>query len=311
MQKRRVIIVSALIVAGIASIAAFWVTGYPKNTSAAMTPFSSNFSDLRIENEAKLVVPADQLEQVWAYLLKRLVTDKTYIHSLDPAFDSYWYDELFTDVYFDTPDLVMLDHRSSIRHRSRVNLTDPEQEKSGRELVQIKLNDINQNDQSRGELKFDVSLDLKPNEADDLHPVLGLLKKADRPEFKDVMAKLKVDPYQLRKILILKQRRRSIYITRNGEAFMSIRLDEVTSSMLWANYINYEIEPELNEIPYTAANEKERAYMEGVKVQIMKDIERQFPDIQLNLTPKYNKAFNFFEANIPRLRLLIQSGLIQ
>jgi len=271
-------------------------------------PVSISGTPVRIENEAKLVVPSQILEEVWQYMLERLVNDKSFIQSLDPSLDSYWYDELFTDVYYDTPDLAMLGRQSSVRYRTRQNLTDPTQIKSGRELLQIKLSDIDSNTFNRGEIKYNIQIKWKKSDPDSLHPVLGLINPSDRRNFKQVMAQLNIDPYLLKRILVLNQRRRSIYITHNGNAFISLRLDEVTSQMLWAKYSHDEIEPELNEIPYTAANQKTREYMQSIVDKIRDDIMQKFPEVKLDLTPKYNKAFNYFESQIPYLRYLIKNN---
>lgn len=280
-------------------------------TSQEVEPF--NLSEMRLENEDKLVVPDDKVEEVWIYLLDRLVNDKTFIKSLDPGLDSYWYDELFADIYFDTPDLIMLKRQSGIRYRRRENLTNPEHDKSGRELLQIKLNDVDRNALNRGEIKFNISQNVNLKTQDDMHPVLGRLKAADRAEFKQLMSQLGlgIDPYSLDQVLVLEQRRRSIYIPRSGADFISIRLDEVTSELLWADWYHVEIEPELNEVPYTAAGDRERAYMESINEMIIADILRQFPYVQQDLTPKYNKAFEYFEAKIPMLRFLIKNKLLQ
>jgi hypothetical protein len=279
--------------------------------SETLVPLNSDFSELRIENEAKLVVPDDKIEEVWGYLVGRLVDDKTFIQSIDPSLDSYWYDELFVDVYYDSPDLVMLNHQSGIRYRTRTNLTNPEAEKSGRQLMQIKINDVSDNALSRGELKFDIRDDGKTDDTDDLHPVLGLVQDSERKGFMDAVSEFGIDPYDLQKVLKLEQRRRSIYITRNGDALMSVRFDEVTSELLWVTFSHCEIEIEINEIPYTEGSDEDRAYMENVQQQIMKDVLQQYPDVALDVTPKYNKAFNYFESEIPYLRTLIRWGLIQ
>jgi len=303
-----ILILILLIVVGLVN------TTSKKNTLSASetkVPLNSDFSALRIENEAKLVVPKDKIEEIWSYLLDRLVTDKTFIKSLDPGLDSYWYDELFTDVYFDSPDLVMQDHQSGIRYRTRVNLTDPEADKSGKELMQIKINDISQNALSRGELKFDIRSDGKTDDTNDLHPVLGLVKDSDRPGFMDAVTQLGIDPYQLQKILKLEQRRRSIYITRDGSPLMSVRFDEVTSKLLWSSYFHCEIEIEINEIPYTEGSDADRLDMENIQEQIKKDVLQHYPDITLDLTPKYSKAFNYFESEIPYLRTIIAWGLLK
>jgi hypothetical protein len=291
------------------SAASAWFMGnYSKETASSgdLQIPSAVTSQMRIENEGKLVVPQDILEDVWKYMLQRLVTDKTYIKSLDSNLDSYWYDELFTDMYFDTPALTMLNRESGIRYRTRVNLTNPESTKNGRELLQVKLNDIDSNTFNRGEIKFDIRAPAKPKVADDVVPVLGFLKPSDRADFKDLMSQLNIDPYALKPILTIRQRRRSIYLTRNNQAFISIRLDEDSSEMLWAAWQHVEIEPELNEIPYTKSKNAEREYMQAINLKLLDDIMEKFPQIKMDLTPKYNKAFNYFETKIPYLRSLIK-----
>jgi hypothetical protein len=272
---------------------------------------TASFADIRTENEAKLVVPPELRDQVWQYLLDRFVNDKTFIKSLDPSLDSYWYDEIFTDVYFDTPDLALYGNKSSVRFRTRENLTNPEALKSGRQLVQVKINSIDPNVMSRGEIKFDVVTSTKkPKTLDDLHVLLGLIKAKQRDDFKSVMDQLHIDPYTLRPVLTLHQDRWSIYIPRNGQDFISIRLDTDTSQMLWANFYHIEIEPELNEVPYTAASPAERKIMEQINAAMINDILQKFPQVKVDLTPKYNKTFNYFTAQIPRLRFLVKYDLI-
>jgi hypothetical protein len=279
-------------------------------SSQPVKPFQASFGDMRIENEDKLVVPTDKVEEVWQYMVDRFVNDKSFLKSMNLDFDSYWYDELFTDRYFDTPDLVMHAHESGIRHRKRVNITDPNNRKHGRELVQIKLNDIDSNVMNRGEVKFDVEHLTNIKEADDAHPLLGIIKRSEREEFKKAMAQLGIDPYSLKEILVNQQRRRSLYITRDGGQFISIRLDQCSSDLALAQWRHVELEPELNEIPYTEGDAAQRAYMEDVNAKIIEDLQRRFPEIKRDLTPKYNKAFNYFESRIPCLRFLIKNNLI-
>ncbi len=271
---------------------------------------TDDFVDMRIENEDKLDVPVALVDEVWDYMLNRLVKDKEFLKSLDPNLTSYWQDELFIDVYFDTPDLIMLNRQSGIRHRARYNLTDTTARKHGRELMQVKLNNIDDNAMNRGELKFQIDHSVKRNTADDLHPVLSLVDGADRGDFMKLMTDIGIDPFSLKEILINKQRRRSLYIPRNGQQFISIRLDECTFQMLFFEQKHVELEPELNEVPYTAADSTERAFMESINRRIVDDILQEFPEIKRDLTPKYNKAFNYFEKRIPFLRSLFKYGLL-
>lgn len=271
---------------------------------------SGLLTDMRIENEDKLVIPRDKTEEVWNYLLDRLVNNKEFIQSLDAGLYSYWQDELFTDVYFDTPELAMFHSQSGVRHRKRVNLTDPNNRKHGRELMQVKLNNIDGNEFNRGELKFDIDYPTKIKTADDIHAVIGIIKNSDREPFKKIVSDLGIDPRSLRKILTNEQRRRSIYIPRNGEQFISIRLDECSSDLLWSKWRHVELEPELNEIPYTEGDEAQKAYMENINKTIIEDILKRFPYIRRDLTPKYNKAFQHFQSNIPLLNFWIKHRII-
>lgn len=267
-------------------------------------------SQLRLENEAKIAVPPEILEDVWTYLRTRIVEDKTFLKNINPALDSYWDDEMFYDTYFDTPDLAMARRNSGIRHRFRENLTDPSDRKNDRELLQIKLSNVSSNAYTRGEIKYKVKVNVKKKEPESMMPVLGLLSKKDRIKFKENMAELNIDPYQLREILKLTQRRRSIFITYNGKAFISERLDEVSSDMLWFTYKHIELEPELNEVPYTEAGTAEREFMQKVNNLLIKDVMEKFPSVKMDLTPKYNKALNYFMSKIPGLRFLIYNDLI-
>ncbi len=79
---------------------------------------------------------------------------------------------------------------------------------------------------------------------------------------------------------------------------------------MFFDWKHVELEPELNEIPYTAADSAGRAFMENINQRIVEDILQKFPEIKRDLTPKYNKAFNYFDKKIPFLRFLIRAGII-
>jgi hypothetical protein len=279
------------------------------NLPAVSSDYAGDYNILRVENEDKLVVPQDKLEEVWKYLTE-ICDNNTYFKQLNPEFNCYYDNEYFRDTYFDTRTLQMLDKNSSVRHRYRTNLDDPTNKKNERELVQIKLSGIDNNSFNRGEFKYKVKYPSKFKTQDDMHPVLGIIDRDIREDFKNRTSEIGINPYSLRKILILEQNRRSLYITKGKEPFISIRLDEDSSKFLWAKWEHIEIEPELNEIPYTEGTPEERQYMVDTNHKIIEDIMAQFPEIKRDLTPKYNKAFNYFEKKIPLLRFLIRYDII-
>jgi hypothetical protein len=270
---------------------------------------ASGFNTLRIEQEDKLLVPSDQADAVWQFLLDYLVSDPTQLQALDPLFTAYAQEEAFTDTYFDTPTLQLLGQQNGVRHRQRINLTNPDDRKSGRELLQIKVNHISQNAFERGEYKFDISYPQTVSEPDDAHPLFGIVKPAHRPDVKQRLTELGLDPEAMRPILTIHDLRKRIYILRNDEPFMSISLDHVTANYLWAQVTLVEIEPELNEVAFTEADATTRQYMEEIGAQISAMVMAEFPAIQRDLTPKYNKVFQQFENQIPALRFLIRTEM--
>jgi len=268
------------------------------------------YDKVRIEQEDKLFVPDDMVDEVWAYLKAHLVDDTAFVSSLDPKFSSSWSEELFTDTYYDTPSMQLYALRHGVRHRRRVSLSNPEDRKSGRELMQIKLNDISSNDLERAEVKFDIEYPREMNSELDRHPMLGIVKPEHRDPFQARLREIGVDPLSMREVLTVKDLRRRVYILREGKAFMSVSFDQAQSSVWWAHTHFCEIEPELNEIGFTEASPEERKYMESVLARVVADIHAKFPRIERNLQPKYGKAFDGIEASgLPFFGFLVRTGM--
>lgn len=284
------------------------LVGWPPAALGQQLGSSGGAGGLRIESEDKLSVPQGRSEEVWRYLMQRLAGDEQFIASLDPQLKPTVSEEYFVDTYFDTPRFDFLRLRHGVRYRRRVNLTDPDDVKSGRELVQIKLNDISDNPLARAEYKFDVTTQAAIRDADDLHPVIGLVRKGQRADFQRRITELGLDPYALRPVLTLQQRRRRVYLTRGEAVVMTISLDDVTSRLYWATAGFTELEPEINEILYTGADGETRRFLEELQARVVTDIQGAFPDIRRDLTPKYNKAFYQFEKQLPFLRAGLTFG---
>jgi len=270
---------------------------------------ASGFDNMRIEQEEKLLVPLDLADEVLAYLKQRYVEDRAHLATLDPLFSTYVHVEDFTDVYYDTPELQLLAMQSGVRHRTRYNLTDPEHRKSGRELMQMKINNISDNPLDRGEIKFAIEHVRRPETPDDMHPMLGIVKKEHRQAFKKRLIELGLDPHGMRPVLTVRDLRTRVYFNRDGKPFLSISFDQARSKLLWTEYHFVEIEPELNEIAYTDADPETRRYMSSILTAIVDDVRAKYPRIKSNLTPKYNKSFFALEAEIPMLHRLVAMNL--
>lgn len=275
----------------------------------ARPPSAHGFDVFRIEQEDKITVPPEIAPDVWAFLERFLVSDKESLHALDPGFTSYWHEELFVDTYFDTPALVVYGKGGGVRHRRRWDLTDPTHRKSGRELVQIKLNGVSAKDTERGEIKFDVEYPKKVRRADDAHPLLGIVKADQREALVARLADAGVDARAMTPILDVEDVRRRIYVLKGGRPFLSVSFDTASSSDLWARWHVIEIEPELNEIPYTEADDATRQSMTRINERISAALRDRFPSLERDLTPKYEKAFAGLEGQIPFYRFLVSHDL--
>lgn len=270
---------------------------------------ASGFDRMRIEQEEKLLVPHEIADDVLAFLKERYVEDKARLYELDPLFTTDVHVEDFIDVYYDTPGLQLLAMQSGVRHRTRFDLTDPDHRKSGRQLMQIKVNDISANALERAEIKFEIEHLAAPRDPEDRHPMLGIVKRKQRESFKKRLMALGLDPWSMRPVLTVRDLRTRVYFNRNGKPFMSISFDQASSKLLWATHHFVEIEPELNEIGFTNADPETRRSMESILAEIVREIRATFPQIRSDLTPKYNKSFFALEATIACLRILFRANV--
>ncbi len=291
----------------IVSLASFFMSGNASEAQQVGKLSANVEQSVRLENEDKLAIPLEKSGEVWNYLQKHYVEDIAGLAALDPKFSSYSSDEYFVDTYFDSSDLQMLKRQSGVRHRQRTNETNPDDRKSGRELVQVKLKDINDNDLVRGELKFQVEYPTRIKSADDAHPLIGLVTRSERERFKETIRGLGLDPYGMKPIVTFEQHRKRVYLLRSEKPFLSFSLDEVTATRFWANISFTELEPELNEITYTEADVVTRKYMEDVNAKIIEEILKTFPYVHRDLTPKYGKVFSHLGNKLGFFKFLMTS----
>lgn len=265
--------------------------------------------DVRIESEIKLKVPLEQSEEVWDWLQRRY-TDASWLDRDGSNFYASFGDEDFTDIYFDTPNLVMLAEQSGVRHRIRTVHSGPASEKDERELLQLKLNREDPTGVARSEIKFDVSPRARIRTNEDVHPMLGLVGRTDREQLKVLFHSWDINPTAMHPVLTLEQNRRRVYISDQAGAFATLTLD-LCSTSSWGTDVHWaEMELELNEIRYTQADQATRLWMEQLIATIQSDLQQAFPEIVQDQTPKYNTTFDAIEAQtwLP-VRFLIRWGL--
>jgi len=216
---------------------------------------------------------------------------------------------LFTDRYFDTPDLDLYGSGNTVRHRNRVNTTNPDDRKSGRHLVQLKVTPPGRFD-LRTELKFEVNPPKKYRNEDDGHPLIRLVSRTQRSDFKAALRRIGVDPFSLRQAVTIRQQRSQVYLYWGRENFLSFSVDEFEGRVLWGTGRASSVDIGLVENVFTAADAAQRAAMWAVREEIIRDLRDKFPRLEVNSREKYSIIMEQIEARVPWLRFLLRHGLI-
>lgn len=279
-------------------------------------PWTLRFDDpavavdsIRLENEIKLAVPDEIVDDVWAYLQQRYRNDLAFLTAAAGRLRAEFSDESFRDRYFDTPDLSLLGGYHGLRHRSRAILGQPGHRKDGRELMQVKLSGVGGDPNTRGEIKYEIRYyaGRRRYGTDDVHPVLKIVKRSDRPALRARLADLEVDAGVLREVLSISQHRRRVYLVDDAGVFASLTLDEAVGRRWWMRSAFTELELELSELRYTAADSATRQSMEAVSAQIREDLVQRFPQIAQDQTPKYNKMHAALSERHPLFEATIRA----
>lgn len=271
---------------------------------------------VRVEDDFNLQYEVGKSEELVNYLKGKYVDDNSFAKSLGPNFTSSFGDEDFTDTYFDTPNLDLYKRKIGLRHRLRVNRLDSENRKNGRELIQLKLSEDEKlkdedNSGSRNEIKFEVERTKVRQSADDRNPILGLIVASERDEFKSRMRELEIVADKLRLILTIEQRRRRVYLNRDGATFISFSMDDAKSSLWWARVEFSQMELELNELAYTEADKAAKESMQEIRSGMIDDLRGKFSYLEHDKSSKYNKTFDLLADKIPWMRIWFKLGLLR
>lgn len=261
----------------------------------AQTPGSTAYHGLmRVENEYKLNVPDTVADALWQWMVDEFGPDGPALRSLDSAFSSKVATDRMVDQYFDNDRWQLLHSGNGVRLRSRQVLTDPTDRKNGRKLMQVKINNVDGNLLNRGEYKFKVDTLLSDTTSPDpreRHPFLGLVAPLHRDSLLATLLRYGIAGDSLHPTLLLDQLRRRIYVLRDTIPFATLSLDEVKAQFADKSYYGHELELELNEIRYTAADPAARATLEQVNGDIMERVLHRWPTLEQDQTPKYKKAW--------------------
>ncbi len=266
-----------------------------------------DYGDTRIESDYTFILPDDlSAETVLDYLKKYYSADSAdYLLTKYPKLATRFSDESFVDTYFDNSKWDILNSNSGIRYRARSVNSNPDDRKNGRELIQVKLKPHGDRELYREEIKFPVEHYYSASDALDRNPLYGLVKRDKREELRtEIVDKAHYDNTGWKQILTLQQRRRRTYISKEGNSYMTITVDEVVSKKLWKTLTYTSMEIELGEIAYTSATPEQRAEMEEIRKTLITDLTAKFPALKADSTPKYVRLFHMFEKELPMFKLL-------
>ena len=259
------------------------------NLAIAEEEENDGFNKIRIENEFKLRIPENIVNDVNIYLHKTYGPNTIFFNDFDSTFTTENEIEIFEDIYYDNSDFIMLNQQGGIRHRMRYDLKNDEKTLQ-KELIQIKLQTDDEHGVNRQEIKFPLTNNY--SEDDEL---IDKIKKSNRKEFETRLKELQINKDDLEAIVKVIQKRTRIYILYKNESFATITMDEVSSEKWWKSISFVELEMEINEIGYTEASPEKKAFMEKVNSRMKEDLLNKFTEIKQDQTPKYNKVFNHFD----------------
>ena len=261
----------------------------------------------RVDSQVTFRIPNGQAGAVYEYLKGKYVGQTGILKEQFPGIDLHGQPmsdvSIFTDEYFDTPALELYQTRNSARHRTRVNTTNPEDRKSGRELVQMKVTPAGHFD-LRSEFKYKVKRSAKHDSPDDIHPLIGLVSKSQRADFKKVFADAGIDPVSLKHVFTIEQTRSRGYLNWGDTNIMSFSVDEGSADLLWAKGTFASVDLGLVEKGYTEADEARRKTMWAIRDAVIADLKAQFPDLTQTTNSKYGIVMGQLIEQIPLIPAL-------
>lgn len=261
----------------------------------------------RIDSQVTFRIPNGQAGAVYEYLKGKYVGQTGILAEQFPGINLHGQAmsdvSIFTDEYYDTPALDLYKTRNSARHRTRVNTTNPQDRKSGRELVQMKVTPPDRFD-LRNEYKYKVKHNKKQRTPDDMHPLISLISMSQRADFKKVFTDAGFDPVSLKHVFTIQQTRSRGYFNWDDTNIMSFSVDEGSADVLWAKGTFASVDLGLVEIAYTEADEAKRQKMWAIRDAIIADLLVRFPDLEQTTNSKYGIVLLQLMEQIPLIPAL-------
>ena len=267
----------------------------------------------RIDSQITLKIPDGHADAVYNYLKGKYSPEKTVTMEPVPGVRLVGQEmsdvSVFTDQYFDTPNLDLYKNANSARYRLRINTTDSHDRKSGRQLVQIKVTPPGQFD-LRNELKYKISRSAQYQMREGRQPFVRLVSGGKRDDFIEVFSKAGIDAYTLQRILTITQTRSRVYVNWDKKNIVSFSVDQGEARILWARGKFASVDVGLVEKTYTEADESKRKIMWQIRTAMVEDLKRQFPDLTVNSDSKYGIVLGNILKQISYIPTLLEFGIL-
>jgi hypothetical protein len=269
----------------------------------------------RVDSQITYSIPEGKAEEVYQYLKKKYAGQPHVLTEEFPGLNlsgGKMSDEsLFVDVYYDTPNLDLYKTRNSVRFRTRVNTTNPDDRKSGRQLVQVKVTPPGQFEM-RSELKFKVETPKKPSALSETQArsLLGVVDSDQREDLARTFIDAEINPFTLRHVFTISQMRKRVYIEWDGKGIMTFSIDTGSASVLWATGRYSSVDMAITEIAYTEGNEEKRKTLWAIRDAFIADLKKQFDGLSQTSDSKYGLVMERLAASIPGLPRMIRYNLV-
>ena len=279
------------------------------------TPHTSGFGSdaARIDSQITLKIPEEQADAVYNYVKGKYAPGQMIVMEQFPAVRLLGQEmsdvSVFTDEYFDTPNLDLYKTQNSARFRSRINTTHPEDRKSGRQLIQLKVTPPGRFDM-RNEIKYNVKRSAVGQYRDPQLPFVQLVSKGKRSDLTELFAKAGIDAHALQHILTITQTRSRVYINWEQNNIVSFSVDKGEARILWATGRFASVDIGLVEKTYTAADESARKTMWQIRDAMIDDLRKKFPDLTTNSDSKYGIVLGKIIEQIGYVPILRKLGFV-
>ncbi len=249
---------------------------------------------VRSENEAHLRVAETQVEAVRIWLVDRY-RDCGWLDRDGHRFRSTLHDDQFADTCFDDAGLQVLARHGDIRHRRRVDAQAPGSGAAGPAWLQFELTRRDPTRRTRTQIEFPAIPSGHRRSVDDLHALLGLVARGDRPAIKECCAEAGIAPYDLRPVLSIRLARLRVYVGDQHGALATVTLDRWAVTDLGTDARWSDLAIELDHDRYAAVAAEQRHWMHGVRQAMQADVAGTFPALMPDQVSNYARAFDQLE----------------